>query len=186
MKVNRTFLGLIFSMGLLTQAQASSQEIIFGIGKGMDDTLIQSKPIADAEQREFSWSWDLSKSFETQYGYAEWWFQVGYLELTGEHQGVSDKLTLFQLKPIIRLYPSGKETPFFIEAGLGAAKLSKKSFEQIVIQTKGNFVIHAAFGWVLNETSKLSLRYSHYSNGYTHTPNPGIDTLAFNYHFSFD
>ena len=186
MRFTRNLLVLIFTLGFLNTALASKQEAILGIGKGMDDTLIQSKSISDAEQWEISWAWDLEQSFESDYGYAEWWIQAGYMEFTGEHQGISDKLTLYQIKPILRLYPSGKEDSFFIEAGLGAAKLSKKSFEQIVIQTKGNFVIHAALGWVLGESSKLSLRYSHYSNGYTHTPNPGIDSLAINYHWNFE
>ncbi len=194
MRVKNTLKRLIISLGVaigcmtgfMGQALASNQEIIIGIGKGMDDTLIQSKSIADAEQWEFSWSWDLDKSSETDFGYAQWWIQAGYLELSGEHLGVSDELSLIQLKPILRLYPAGKGASYFVEAGLGAAKLSKKSFEQIIIKTKGNFVIHAAFGWELGENSKLSLRYSHYSNGYTHTPNPGIDTLAINFHWSLD
>ncbi len=185
MTVRQYLIGVILCLTIITPSFANEQEIIIGIGKGMDDTLIQSKPIADAEQWEISWAWDLDKSFTSEYGYAQWWFQVGYLKLTGTHLGVEDELTLFQIKPIIRLYPSGEKGQFFAEAGLGAAKLSKKSFEQIVIQTKGNFVIHAAIGWDFNETSKLSLRYSHYSNGYIHTPNPGIDAMAINYHWSF-
>ncbi len=176
-------LGLIISgFPIAIKAQ---QELIIGLGKGMDDTLIQSKPIADAEQWELSWAWDLEKTFSGDYGYAEWWLQAGYMEFEGEHQGVVDNLHLYQLKPIIRLYPTGKEASFFVEAGLGLARLSQKKFEQIKIQTQGNFVIHAALGWRFGETNKVSLRYSHFSNGYTHTPNPGIDALAINYHLSF-
>jgi len=163
----------------------AEQEVIFGKGKGMDNTFIQSKSISDAEQWEVSWAWNIEKSFSSEYGYAEWWIQAGYMALQGEHLGVRDDLNLVQIKPIIRLYPSGQQGSFFMEAGLGVAKLSKKSFEQIVIRTQGNFVIHAALGWRFNPTNKLSLRYSHYSNGYAHTPNPGIDAIAINYHWSF-
>ncbi len=168
-----------------TSSAIAEQEWILGLGKGMDDTLIQSKSISDAEQWEISWSWNLKKIDSKKYGYYEWWLQAGYMEFHGEHQGVKDELSLYQLKPIIRIYPDGADGSLFFEAGLGASRLSKKTFEQITIKTQGNFVIHAAAGWKFSENSKLSLRYSHFSNGYTHTPNPGIDSLSFNYHLSF-
>ncbi len=176
---------IILSITFFAQSIFAEQELIVGIGKGMDDTLIQSRSISSADQWEVSWAYNLDKPFSNEYGYWQWWVQAGYIHLDGVHEGLRQQLNIVQLKPILRLFPGGESSQFFFEAGLGAAKLSKKKFEQITVKTKGNFSVHFAAGWRWTEDLRLSLRYSHFSNGYTHTPNPGIDTLSLNFHWAF-
>ncbi|HFB67019.1 MAG TPA: acyloxyacyl hydrolase [Aeromonadales bacterium] len=160
----------------------AEQEFIGGIGKGMDNTLIQSKSISSAGQYEVSWAYNLDKSFSNDYGYWQWWLQAGYVHLKGQHNGEKNTLSIVELKPILRLYPSGENGKLFFEGGLGASKFSRKQFEQITVQIKGNFAVHFAAGYRINDLLRVSLRYSHFSNGYTHTPNPGLDTMSLNLH----
>ena len=179
----------ILALLLLTSIANAEQALIVGIGKGMDNTLIQSHPISNVEQTELSWAYKLEDVDELAewglIGHFEWWFQAGYAHLSGAHFG--DKVTnhIAQIKPILRWYPNAKAGQLFYEAGVGVAYLSKKDFKQIHMPTTLNFAVHAAAGWKFSDLMSLSLRYSHFSNGYINTPNPGLDYMSLNLHWAF-
>jgi len=163
----------------------AEQEVTVGYGMGMDSTLIQSSSISNANQWEASWSKKLDKSFNNDWGAWQWWLQAGYIHLQGHQNGMTEYLNIIEVKPILRWLPGQAQKGFFLEGGLGLSSLSKKQFETIRVQTKGNFTIHFGTGWKWSDQILMSLRYSHFSNGYTHTPNPGLDTLSLNLHWSF-
>jgi hypothetical protein len=91
---------------------------------------------------------------------------------------------ILEIKPILRWYPNSEARGLFGEAGIGAAYLSNQSFGAIDLTTKWNFALHFAAGYRFSN-SAFSLRYSHFSNGYTNTPNPGFDFASLNWHFIY-
>lgn len=163
----------------------AEEEISFGYGMGMDSTLIQSQSISNANQWEVAFSHNLKRPFENSFGHWQWWLQGGFIHLTGHQNNIREHLNIIEIKPVLRLFPGQGKHGFFLEGGLGLATLSRKQFETVTIQTRGNFAIHFATGWKWDSPLRLSLRYSHFSNGYTHTPNPGLDTLSLNLHWAF-
>ncbi len=183
-KITQTF--LLFPIVFYSTYSCAEQEFILGLGKGMDDTLIQSKSISNAEQAELAWSYKLT-DFEIGYpGTWEWWFQAGVAQLEGEYQDNDVNITISHIKPIIRWYPKNKAGKLFYEAGVGLAHLSEREFKKIKMPTNINFSVHLAAGWRVSDAMNLSLRYNHFSNGFTHNPNPGLDYLSLNFHWVMD
>ncbi|GAB2900134.1 acyloxyacyl hydrolase [Microbulbifer echini] len=115
----------------------------------------------------------------------QWWGQGSYSYLRLEHLGETQQQNIIEIKPVLRWYPQNEPLGSFAEAGVGASYLSQREFGDIQLSTKVNFALHFALGYRFTSGHTLSLRYSHFSNGYTNVPNPGFDFASINGHFSF-
>lgn len=174
----------VFASGILasatSHAEKGDQEWIVGAGKGLGDALIQQKSIASAEMVGSSWSYqfyDYPSSHHIQ-----WWAQVSYSYMQQEYRNNDQSQHIWELKPVMRWYPHREALRWFGEVGIGAAYLEERSFGPIELSTNLNFSLHFAGGYTLQNGQTLSLRYSHFSNGYTNTPNPGFDFASLNWH----
>ncbi|WP_240914201.1 acyloxyacyl hydrolase [Microbulbifer harenosus] len=178
-------------MNVPAHAQAQSkggwmegaQEFILSGGKGLGDALIQQYSIAGANMVGANWSYQF-------YDYPgnhhfQWWAQVSYSYMWHDYRGEDQTQHIWELKPIVRWYPRSEAQGLFGEAGVGVAYLDERSFGRIDLSTNLNFSLHFAAGYTLNSGDTLSLRYSHFSNGYTNTPNPGFDFASLNWHKKF-
>lgn len=168
----------------LPHAALADQELIASIGKGLDSALIQRDSIASAEMAGLSYAHDFA-SFSFRSGLWQWWLQGSYSYLWIDYRGEDQHQEVFELKPVLRWYPGGGYRGWFAEAGVGAAYLTHKDFGEIELSTKPNFALHFVGGYRLDNGCSLSVRYSHFSNAYTNTPNPGFDFASLNWHFSF-
>lgn len=169
---------------LITSLAHAEQELIVSAGKGMDDTLIQRKSIAGAEMLGFSYAWRFSE-FLGGAGRWQWWLQGSYSRMNIHYRGERQHQNIVEVKPVLRWYPGKEPFGLFGEAGVGAAYLSNQDFGNIHLTTKPNFALHFVAGYRMHSGHTISLRYSHFSNAYTNTPNPGFDFASLNGHFSF-
>ncbi|SDZ86576.1 acyloxyacyl hydrolase [Microbulbifer marinus] len=168
----------------VTSTVRAEQELIVSAGKGLGDALIQQKSISAAEMVGVNYSY-LFSEFRGGIGYWQWWAQGSYSHMRLDYRGKKQRQNIFELKPVLRWYPDKDPHGIFGEVGVGAAYLTNKSFGDIQLTTKPNFALHFAGGYRLRSGYTLSLRYSHFSNAYTNTPNPGFDFASLNGHFHF-
>ncbi|WP_261324361.1 acyloxyacyl hydrolase [Microbulbifer agarilyticus] len=160
-----------------------NQEWIFSGGKGISSALIQQRSNAGADMLGANWSYqfyDYPSSHRLQ-----WWAQVSYSHMRINHRGERQKQQIWELKPVLRWYPQREAKGLFGEVGVGAAYLTERSFGNIDLSTNLNFSLHFGSGYTLDNGHTLSVRYSHFSNGYTNTPNPGFDFASLNWHAKF-
>ncbi|WP_226664814.1 acyloxyacyl hydrolase [Microbulbifer aggregans] len=178
-------LALLLSLGIAEPAHAEKgdQEWIISAGKGLGNALIQQKSIAGAGMVGANWSYQF-------YDYPanhriQWWAQGSYSYMQMTYGGREQKQQIWELKPVMRWYPGTEARGWFGELGIGAAYLTERSFGVIDLSTNLNFSLHFASGYTLQNGQTVSLRYSHFSNGYTNTPNPGFDFASLNWHVTF-
>jgi lipid A 3-O-deacylase len=62
---------------------------------------------------------------------------------------------------------------------------NKTRFADKTISTAFQFGDHIGVGFQLTPQSRLSLRYSHFSNASIKTPNPGLDVTQLTYTYLF-
>lgn len=160
-----------------------AQELILSGGKGLGNDLIQQKSIAGAGMVGANWSYQFYDYPSNHY--LQWWAQVSYSHMWHDYRGLDQKQNIWELKPVLRWYPRREAQGYFGEVGVGAAYLTERSFGAIDLSTNLNFSLHFAAGYTLQSGNTLSLRYSHFSNGYTNTPNPGFDFASINWHTKF-
>ncbi|WP_445358029.1 acyloxyacyl hydrolase [Microbulbifer sp. ANSA005] len=174
-----------FAGGLfLTPPTHAESEFIASAGKGLGNELMQYRSISASEMAGFSYS-HLLLSFSLGNNSLQWWGQGSYSHMRIEHQSEKQQQNIFEIKPILRWYPRSQLQGGFAEAGAGASYLSQKDFGDIGLSTKLNFALHFALGYRFPRGHILSLRYSHFSNARTNTPNPGFDFASLNGHLSF-
>lgn len=160
---------------MLSGAAARAEEDAVGLalGKGLNDVLIQSGNIASTEIIGMDWRHAVAA--------AEWfdWADVDvvYLNLQlahwrGEHQGGSERMNLLALAALWRWWLPEQ---WFAEASVGVARHSERIYESVELAGRNQFALDFAVGQSLDAAWEWSLRYRHYSNGYTADPNPGLD-----------
>ena len=74
---------------------------------------------------------------------------------------------------------------YYIEAGIGATAFSRTGFADKNLSTAFQFGDHFGIGMHVTDNSRLSLRYSHYSNAGIKRPNPGLNVLQLNYSYQY-
>ena len=74
---------------------------------------------------------------------------------------------------------------YYLEAGIGATAFSRTRFADKTISTAFQFGDHIGIGMHLTDRSRLSLRYSHFSNAGIKRPNPGLNVLQLNYSYQY-
>ncbi len=158
-----------------------------GIGKGLNKVLIQQHGIANAEAASVGVHIPVDWASGFDWGGVDKTFiklQCSYL--SGEYQQRDERLSIIESALVFRWIPRS-DPLWFSEIGVGISHLSDSEFESISMHGQNNFSLDFALGkqleWAPNW--ELSVRYRHYSNGYTHRPNPGLDygTLVMAYRF---
>lgn len=163
-------LGLLMMLALPAQALDGAGLVL---GKGMDDTLIQSGSIASTDIVGIDLRWRIAGE--------DWfdWAQVDELHVNvqlahwqGRHLGEQEQMDLLAVAALWRWrYPAH----WFADASVGATRHSERIYEEVELAGRNQFALDFAVGKQLSERWELSLRYRHYSNGYTARPNPGLD-----------
>ncbi|MFT0850097.1 acyloxyacyl hydrolase [Achromobacter sp. F4_2707] len=74
---------------------------------------------------------------------------------------------------------------YYIEAGIGATVFSRTRFANKDMSTAFQFGDHIGVGMHVTNNSRVSLRYSHFSNAGIKRPNPGLDILQLNYSYQY-
>src|SRR5690554_2682579 len=74
---------------------------------------------------------------------------------------------------------------YYLEAGIGATAFSRTRFANKNISSAFQFGDHIGVGMHLTDNSRLSLRFSHYSNAGIKHPNPGLNILQLNYSYHY-
>ncbi|MFC6632069.1 acyloxyacyl hydrolase [Microbulbifer taiwanensis] len=178
------FLTAILGSLLTAPGARAEQELIVSAGKGLGDALIQQESISGADMAGINYSY-LFSEYRGGAGNWQWWAQGSYSHMRLDYRGEQQRQNIFELKPVLRWYPQQEAFGIFAEAGVGVAYLTNKDFGDIHLTTKPNFALHFAGGYRMRNGYTLSLRYSHFSNAYTNTPNPGFDFASLNGHFHF-
>lgn len=74
---------------------------------------------------------------------------------------------------------------YYVEAGIGATVFSRTTFADKTISTAFQFGDHIGVGMHVTKNSRVSLRYSHFSNASIKKPNPGLDILQLTYSYQY-
>lgn len=125
-----------------------------------------------------------------------WWsYQFGSnwgrLDLNGEFggsywwaDGSRDPGHVWQARaiPMFRWWATDR---FYLEAGIGATVFSSTHFADKSIGSAFQFGDHVGMGFLLTPSSRVGLRYSHFSNANIKKPNPGLDVVQLTYTYQF-
>ena len=135
------------------------------------------------------WMTDWSRPFRAgQLGlYWEISFGRWSAELSDSSTG-SMWVSQFGVTPILRWYPGGGSTRWFIEGGIGAnALLPIYRSREKKFSTTLNFGSHLGIGFPFGDRDRheLALRLQHFSNAGIRRPNPGEDFVQLRYTFQF-
>lgn len=104
---------------------------------------------------------------------------AAYWEAAHNH---SDSMWQLSLKPVLRWWTSEN---FFLETGVGPSGLTSSHFGGREFGSRFQFNSHIGAGYVFQKAHRISLRYSHSSNGGIKRPNPGLDVLELGYSYQF-
>ena len=74
---------------------------------------------------------------------------------------------------------------YYIEGGIGATVFSHASFANKNLSTAFQFGDHIGVGMFVTPNSRVSLRFSHFSNAGIKRPNPGLNILQLNYSLQY-
>ena len=169
--------GIISLLLCCTAASAEAWQWQMGFGKGLNKVLIQQHGIANAEAASVGVHLpvDWVAAFEWG-GVDKTYIKLQYSHLWGDYHDQTPQLsiseTALEFRWLADDYPL-----WFAEIGVGLSHLSDRRYESIEMHGPNNFSLDFALGKRLDVAPnwELSLRYRHYSNGYTHRPNPGLD-----------
>lgn len=159
--------------------------VMFNLGAGMNDLLIQSKSTSNAKQISTGLFWktdfDFKKSF---FKYDELEMEIYFSHITKNQQTIN----LIALRPVFSFWQQqNNNRGWFWQIGVGVSYFDNKNFLPIKLSSKAQFATMLAVGLPLDKSAKhrLRLTYNHYSNAYIKKPNPGLDTLSIDWHWSF-
>ena len=179
-------LWMTFTIGSILSAQASDQFSLIG-GVGMNDALIQSKDIRSTTVLGLAFQKDLNKQWRLPIlGNGHFYLSGEYYHLEGSDEGIDYELNIIAFKPLARFYwDEDKQGSWFYEAAFGLSYFDEKNYEGIRLSTDLQFSMHGGIGWHISDNSELIMRYNHFSNGYTRSPNHGLDFFSIAYTFGF-
>jgi len=115
----------------------------------------------------------------------------GRLDLVGElgaaywrASGSRDPGSTWQLSavPLLRWTWADR---YYVEAGIGLTVFSHTDFAGKNLSSAFQFGDHIGVGMHVSPHSRLSLRYSHFSNAGIKRPNPGLNILQLNYSYQY-
>ncbi|MET1254549.1 acyloxyacyl hydrolase [Aliikangiella maris] len=175
--MNLLIRALIFTGFLVSFSAHAIDGFILSFGKGIDDTLVQSRSTNGANQISAGLTFDSELSFaHPLVGFAQNHYEF-YLSQISHQQTIN----IVALRPTFTFWPTPeKKSRWFWQAGLGLAMFNERNFGEIELSTNWQFNTMLGIGRMIdkNHQHSLTLRYNHYSNAYIKTPNPGIDTIS--------
>jgi len=154
-------------------------------GTGLDEILIQSGNIASTSAAgllyETSPLIDQITLFEHNF---ELSLEFAGYQLQGLHRDIEDEMEIYHIKPKLKWLT---QSNMHLDVGLGLASFSQQYWEEITFSGTNMFALSFGIGWQFGELDQLQLDlvYNHYSNGYTRSPNPGLDLVTLNIGYSF-
>ena len=178
---SRAALALLFSV--MASSANAFDSLALTIGNGLDDTLIQSGDISTAHII------GVDGFIEAEFPKAIRFLKVdqNFINVhaaSAQSRKNAEAYDQLELAAVSALWRWRGETAF-ADAGIGLAYLSEQRFEEVKMGSKANFVLDFALGVKWSANLDISLRYRHYSNGYTESPNPGLDFLVLQTAFHF-
>ncbi len=114
----------------------------------------------------------------------------GHLDLVGEFGAAywrangsrSPNAWQFNAIPILRWTMNER---FYLEAGVGPTVFTRTRVASEEISTALQFGSHIGAGMYVSDSSRIGVRYSHFSNANIKTPNPGLDVLQLTYTYQY-
>lgn len=176
-------IALALLLTLIANSAKAFDSLALTVGNGMNDTLIQSGDISTAHII------GVDGFFEAEFPKAIRFLNVdqNYINVhaaSAQSRKDAEAYDQLELAAVSALWRWRGETAF-ADAGIGLAYLSEQRFEEVKMGSKANFVLDFALGVQWSPNLDISLRYRHYSNGYTESPNPGLDFLVLQTAFHF-
>lgn len=178
---HRGALMALFSLG--ASAANAFDALALTVGNGLDDTLIQSGDISTAHV--IGADGFIAAEFPKAFRFLNVDQNLINVHIANaqsrKDSTAFDQLNLAAVSALWRW----RGNTAFADAGIGLAYLSESRFEEVKMGSKTNFALDFAVGVQWTPTLDISLRYRHYSNGYTQSPNPGLDFLVLQTAFHF-
>ena len=142
-------------------------------GTGLDDTLIQSGDIsaADSVGADLYFEYDFAEALKIL-NVSKTLFNVHFAQARASAALANNEIDVMGVSALWRWQ---SRSGVFFDAGVGLAYLSEDTFLKVKMGSQENFVLDFALGYQFSSHWDMSLRYRHYSNGYTQSPNPGLD-----------
>ena len=180
----RVLLFSIFVICCCCYRPIAAASLSLSSGTGLDETLLQSGNIASTTANGLVFNTILSDDINIFDFEFDLFLDVGGYQLSGRHNDLDEEMNIFFIKPKLRL-DLGSDLHF--DVGLGLASLSEDHWEEIGFSGKSQFALSFGIGLTFGSQNQLSLDlvYNHFSNGYTRSPNPGIDFLTLNLGYEF-
>ena len=181
----RFVLYVLLMISFFSYKTLSAASIAISSGTGLDDTLIQSGEISSTSANGLLFSADLIDDFpfffDTKLDLS---VELAGYQLKGRHNNVNEEMYIYQIKPKLRWH---FDANYYFDFGLGFATLEDDQWEEVKFNGTTNFAMSFALGMSFGEEDQLflDLVYNHYSNGYTRSPNPGLDILTLNLGYVF-
>lgn len=161
------------ALSLLASEVAALDAAGLVFGKGLNDDLIQSGDIASTEIAGVDLRWHTD--WADYFSWAEvdqTYVNVQFAHWSGAHLGRREDMDVAALTALWRWH---HDDGWFADAGVGVSRLTDRVYEEVELASRNQFALDFAVGKQLAKNWELSLRYRHYSNGYTKSPNPGLD-----------
>lgn len=155
--------------------------VMLSYGSGMNDMLIQSEDISDAEHAAIGLFWESEIEWEHDlFGYGQLEYEFYFTQIS--HYQTSNGVVF---RPLLNFRPTKDgQSQWYWQFGVGLSYFDSKSFDPIEFSTNGQFATLFGIGTYLDKdlNHRLTLRYNHYSNAYLVKPNPGLDTISLDWH----
>ena len=153
-------------------------------GTGLDETLIQSGNISSTTANGLLFNTNIANNLNLFSFNFDMNLEIAGYQLKGRHNDLDEEMDIFHIKPKVRW---DSESNYHIDVGLGIATISEQKWEEITFSGTTQFALSVGIGLDLGADDQLSvdLVYNHYSNGYTRSPNPGLDFLTLNIGYKF-
>jgi lipid A 3-O-deacylase len=128
------------------------------------------------------WDWDWQRPYRA--GLLTGYTEVALGQWHVSHGGDDHSATQFGITPVLRLFPEGTATGWFLEGGIGANAISpryengSRRFSTVL-----NFGDHVGVGrrFGAQGEHEIVLRVEHFSNCGTDDPNPGENFVQLRY-----
>lgn len=164
---------LLLALVIAMPSNAAGVAVGASIGTGLDDTLIQSGDISAADFAGLDLHIDYAFTDALQLlNVSKTYFNVHLAQARASRDLANNEIDVFGVSAMWRWQSQSK---VFFDAGIGLAYLSEDRFLKVKMGSQENFVLDFALGYQWSTRWDMSLRYRHYSNGYTQSPNPGLD-----------
>jgi len=167
---------------LSTGISFAADGLLLSYGTGMGDQLIQAKSITGTEQTSLGLYWR-SESRPPIFSSAQLEYEFYLSQL--KH---AQTLHIAAFRPVFNFWHRNADGPnWYWQFGIGISYFDGKQLDPVELSTQGQFATIFGLGMPLDtaEKHRLTLRYNHYSNGYTKNPNHGLDTLSLDWYMGF-